>query len=150
MKKILILFLLFSFFACKEKKEAIQKPDINLAQYKSIMRDMILAQKVKEVIVSQDSLQVDPIAVVYKQYNIDSISLKKATDYYSRDPKIFVEIYSSIKNEFIKKLDSLEQNKDTVSKKIIKSDSITLKKKSVEKLIRQNNKAIRNIPAQKE
>ena len=135
MKKFFFLYIFLLFFSCKEKKESLPKPDMDLSTYKSIMKDLIIAQKINEVIVEKDSTAQDPIALVYKQYHTDSLQLKKATDYYSQDPQNFVEIFISIKKDLKRKLDSLEQSPKSKKKNKIHTDSIKIKKPVVEKIL---------------
>ncbi len=122
------------------KKEESHSAEISKKEYKAIMRDLILAQKVQEVLASKDSLEIDPVALVYRQYGVDSIKLKKATDYYSRDPQFFADVFSEIKNELKMKLDSLEKNMDSTIKKKRSTDSIKVKKGVIDKIFTQKRK----------
>ena len=141
MKKSFYFIALLLFFSChQEKEETPAKPNMSFEQYKSIMKDLILAQKINEVIVEKDSVKIDPIATVYKQYHIDSVQLRKATDYYSRDPKNFEKIYTLINKELKEKLDSLEKKSNPLGKKKIKTDSIKLNKKAVEKIFQKHRR----------
>jgi len=136
MKKYWLLFILFALFACQNKQEP--KNILDRTTYKNIMRDLILAQKTKEVIRTQDTTFPDPIALVYKTYGIDSIKLKKSTDYYAKNPKFFEEIYTEILKELQHKKDSLSKIIDSLHnpvkirrKRIPKNntDSILINKK---------------------
>ncbi len=142
MKKIFFLATMLFFLSCKEEQKQREKAQIPPEQYKSIMRDLILAQKVKEIMVRKDSVDMDPVAVVYEQYGIDSVKLKKATDYYSQDPSFFVELYTSIQNELKKKLDSLEKNNKGLSKIGKKGSEVKLKKGVADKILKKNPKQI--------
>ncbi len=139
-KTLFFILLLISVFSCGKKQEEKKTYILNKEQYKSIMKDLILAQKLQEVIVKEDSLGLDPVALVYKQYHTDSLQLKKATDYYTKDPQIFVDIYTSIKKELKTKLDSLEKNIDSAGRQKIKTDSIKIKKGVIDKIFNKKRK----------
>ncbi len=136
MKKYWLLFILFALFACQNKQEP--KDILDRTTYKNIMKDLILAQKTKEVIKTKDTAFPDPIALVYKTYGIDSMELKKSTDYYAKNPKFFEEIYTEILEELQHKKDSLSKIIDSLHnpgkirrKRIPKKpkDSFLIKKK---------------------
>jgi len=139
MKNFIYLLVFISLFSCHNKKEKPSPPELSIQEYKSIMKDLILAQKIREIMVKKDSL-LDPVALVYKSHNIDSLKLKKATDYYSSDPQNFVKIYQSIKDELKQKLDSLEKNSSIGEAKKIKTDSIKVKEARLEKVFQHKRK----------
>ncbi len=136
MKNIWLIFILTGIFACQNNPNT--KDILDKDTYKNIMKDLILAQKTKEVIKTKDTAFPDPIALVYKTYGIDSLKLKKSTDYYSKDPQFFEEIYTEILEELQHKKDSLSKIIDSLhntvkirSKRIPKKpkDSFLIKKK---------------------
>ena len=49
--------------------------------------------------------------LIYKKYDIDSIQFYESELYYSRNPKIHVNIYSNVKKRILKSIDSLKNIK---------------------------------------
>jgi len=87
-----------------------QDPDvIDRDTYKEILKEIILANTSIQQLKKKDSSANKLIGLIYKKYHVDSIQLKKTTDYYSGKPEILVEIYQEIKDEFSHKKDSLQK-----------------------------------------
>lgn len=120
-KLIFIFFSILLFSACQKKPENL----IPRQTYKQVLKELILADLVKEKYPKKDSLDNSIIRSVYKKYNVDSLSLKKTTDYYSNHPGELAKIYAEIHDEFKKKADSLEK---LVPKEKPKTDKIKLNK----------------------
>ncbi len=130
-RKILFILFVFLIVSCKQNKP---KDVLDKTRFKAVMKDLILAQSIKNMSFGKDSLDFNPIELVYKTYHIDSIILKKSTDYYSKKPEIFKEIYSELKTEFKHKQDSIDSiigKAKKPSKKTIKSDKIKVLKKNI-------------------
>jgi len=126
MKKIItfILFVSLTVIACKE-----QQPDRNILDkntFKSVLKEIILVNTLAEQLEKKDSLAGKKLlGLVYKKYDIDSLKLKRTTDFYSKNPEILAEIYQEIKDEFSQKKDSLEK---LISPKKLKTDSVKIPK----------------------
>ena len=130
----LITYSLFFLFlsSCNDKR-----PDGVLDQetYKNVMKDIIMADVVKHELRKNDSIPLQTLAMVYKKYDVDSVSLQKTTDYYAEHPKVLVKLLQEIKDEFQKKVDSLKQKKPNKSnKKLPISDKIKLPKSLLKKV----------------
>ncbi len=134
MKKLFFIYLLIGLTACQNTEKP--KDILDKDTYKKIMKDLIIAKKTQEVLKHKDT-SIHPVLLVYKTYKVDSIILKKSTDYYSKDPAFFKEIYAEILNELKHKKDSLTKIIDSLHKpgiiqksrkKKLKSDSIRIKK----------------------
>ena len=124
LRKILLTASLLLVFSCQEKR-----PDdvLDRDTYKQVLKDIILSDIVKNELKRTDTIPVKTLAMVYAKYNIDSTSFKKTTDYYSRHPKVFVDIYKEIKDAFQQKVDSLEKaNPGVKNDKPVKKAKITL------------------------
>jgi len=123
MKKLTIIFLsILVFGACQKKSSKI----IDRHTYKQVLKEIILANLIKQKITKNDSLKKNIKLLIYKKYNIDSISLKKTTDFYSQHPDQLQKIYSEIYTEFKQKSDSLEK---LAPHKKPKNDQIKIDKK---------------------
>ena len=106
MKKFIMIFsVILLFGSCHKKSSKI----IDRHTYKQVLKEIILANLIEQKFNKNDSLKKNIKLLVYKKYNIDSISLKRTTDYYSRYPDKLHKIYSEIYNEFKQKSDSLEK-----------------------------------------
>ncbi len=106
MKKFILAFIsLFLLWACHKKPEKI----MDRQTYKQVLRDLILADLVSQNLRKNDSLKKQVRILVYKKYGVDSLMLKKTTDYYSSHPQQLTKIYAEIHTEFKRKADSLEK-----------------------------------------
>ena len=106
MKKILVLVLFSVSMACQQK-QAEQIIDKNT--YKSVLKEMILSNQVKQQTKNQDSLNNNWTLLIYKKYKIDSLKLKNTTNYYSNHPEELEKIYEEIYNDLKATSDSLEK-----------------------------------------
>ena len=122
MKKILYLFLILILFSCKGKKN---KDILDQKTYKSVLKEILLTNIVKQDHKKIDSLNYNLIGLVYKKYKIDSLKLENTTEYYSRHPKKLTKIYQEIYQEIKKTSDSIEQ---LTPHQIPKTDAIKIDK----------------------
>jgi len=109
-----LLLLFFIFISCSgsPKEKNVLEPET----YKNILKEIILANALSNNNEKNTSSK-KYMNLVYKKYNIDSISLKKTTDYYTNHPEILEKIYEEIEIELKQKLDSLEINTTKKNKK---------------------------------
>lgn len=129
MKKLIFILLSFLLLgACQKKAEKL----IPKQTYKQILKEIILANLIQEKYQQTDSAGNNILTLVYKKYNIDSLSLKKTTDYYSKHPGELAEIYTEIHLEFKQKADSLNKlvpnNKSEKDEVKVKKDLLHSKK----------------------
>jgi len=130
MKKLFYIIILSVLLlqACKHKPEKL----IPEPTYKQILKEIILAGLIQEKFPKKDSPKNDAIYLVYKKYGIDSLTLKKTTDYYSQHPEKLAVIYKDIYNDLKQKADSLNkllpQQKHEKDKVIINKDFLFSKK----------------------
>ena len=112
-----------SLSACKEKS-ASTEGILDKNTYKAVLKEIILANSIAQQLKNKDTL-IDKkiLGLVYKKYGIDSLTLKKTTDYYSDKPEILEEIYREINEEMKKKKDSLQK---LVAPVKLKNDSVKL------------------------
>ncbi len=126
MKKPYLLLLLSLLIQCKpERPEGV----LDEKTYQSVLKEIILVNQLKQTNEIKDKKAPDYLALVYKKYRIDSLQLKKTTDYYSEHPEILVRIYQKLEAEFKSVSDSLEPLK---KQEKIKTDQIKLLKKKVD------------------
>jgi len=129
MKKIsYILLLIISLSACNNDKKV--EGLIDKSTYKQVLKEIIMADMLRNQKRVKDSLNFNPLQLVYKKYKIDSLVLKKNADYYAKHPEILKNIYQEIKAEFQAQLDSVEKadsiNRPIKQKPKKKYDSITI------------------------
>jgi len=112
--KIFLLFISIYLISCSNshKDNDVLEP----ATYKKILKEIILANALSNNNEKSDTSKKYMI-LVYKKYNIDSLILKKTTDYYTNHPEILEKIYEEIENELKQELDSLETNTNKKNKK---------------------------------
>ena len=111
--------------ACKDESASTEDV-LDKDTYKAVLKEIILANSVAQQLKKKDTLIEKQIfGLVYKKYGIDSLTLKKTTDYYSKKPEILEEIYKEIKEEMEKKKDSLQK---LVAPVKLKTDSVKLPK----------------------
>jgi hypothetical protein len=123
-RNILFVFLLLSsFLSCKNKESVHQVMD--KTTYKNVLKEIILSNITNNEISPHYTIDYDLLQLVYNKYGIDSLMLKKTTDYYSRQPEVLEQIYQEIHTEIKKIKDSLEKLKP---KPAPKSDSVKIKK----------------------
>jgi len=115
----LLLAIGLVLFACqgKQKHEGI----LDQSTYKSVLKEVILANMLKEQQIVKDSIDGNPLELVYKKYQLDSISFKKNMDYYTQHPEILEAIYEEIKKDFQQKTDSLGKKNLQKNKKSVKN-----------------------------
>jgi len=110
--------------ACKQKHSTDEVLDRNT--YKAVLKEIILANSLSRTLERKDSTAGKKLlGLVYKKYHIDSLKLKKTTDYYSGKPEILTEIYQEIKDEFSRQKDSIEK---LIVPAKIRTDSIKIPK----------------------
>ena len=126
MKKFLIFILLLTIGVSACKDEAASSGEIlDKHTYKAVLKEIILANSVAQQLKKNKDTLIEKkiLGLVYKKYGIDSLTLKKTTDFYSKKPEILEEIYKEIKEE-------LEQKKDSMQKLVapvkLKNDSVKL------------------------
>ncbi len=129
MKKIsYILLLIISLSACRNDNKVEGLMD--KSTYKQVLKEIIMADMLRNQKRVKDSLNFNPLQLVYKKYKIDSLGLKKNADYYAKHPEILTDIYQEIKAEFQAQLDSVEKadsiNRPIKQKPKKKFDSITI------------------------
>lgn len=97
MKKYLILFLILTFFSCKE--ESVPEPEIDLGQEKftEILYDIAILQSAN--VISPDELKENDIVLneyIYGKYGIDSTIFNQNQRYYASDVKVYRKIYDKV------------------------------------------------------
>lgn len=129
-KLYLFLMLAWFLFACQGKARPEGILDKNT--FKSVLKEVVLANMLNEQQVVKDSFDSKPLELIYKKYQLDSLSLQKNMDYYTQHPEILEEIYKEIKKEFKQKVDSLgkknPQKNDTLNKKKLKNPKFSIPK----------------------
>jgi protein-tyrosine-phosphatase len=123
----LILIFIFSIVSCGKNH---QTKVLDQKTYKMVLKEIILSNIISKQIKQKDSQQIDLLPLIYKKYHIDSLQLKKTTEYYSNKPEILEQIYAEIEKEFNQINDSLEKIKP--SKKKFKTDSIKIAKEKID------------------
>ena len=121
MKKIILFIFLSLTLSCQQKDSDV----LNKKVYKNILKELILINLAKQELKKDDSLNKNLLELVYRKYKIDSLKLKKTTDYYSKHPEQLSKIYDEIYLEFKKVSDSFEKINP---KKPLKTDKIKLPK----------------------
>jgi len=123
MRKILFFLWSLFFLQCAEKR-----PDDILDEntYKEVLKEIILAHQLQQHIKIKKKQSDNYLPLVYKKFGIDSLKLKKTTDYYTNHPELLLSIYSKIEQEFKTVLDTL--NKKYPSDKSKKEPIKILKK----------------------
>lgn len=106
MKKIAILFLIFSVFASCQKS-AIEKPDKLIEE--DVMVNIIYDLAILEAIKSQnvtplETHNINPNDYIYKKYKIDSLQFAKNDKYYASDIKKYKSIYDRVSLKIEQKL----------------------------------------------
>lgn len=111
MRANFILFgLVFSLLACggdqifKKPENLITKPTME-----NILFDLVLMQSIRSSSTANDSLEgYLNDAYIYKKYGVDSIQLAESEIYYSRYPKIHLEIHKNVLSRLTHLKDSIE------------------------------------------
>lgn len=106
MKKIAILFLIFSVFASCQKS-AIEKPDKLIEE--DVMVNIIYDLAILEAIKSQnltplETHSINPNDYIYKKYKIDSLQFAKNDKYYASNIKKYKSIYDRVNKRMEEKL----------------------------------------------
>ncbi|MET0760500.1 MAG: DUF4296 domain-containing protein [Flavobacterium sp.] len=106
MKKIAILFLMFSVFASCQKS-AIEKPDKLIDE--DVMVEIIYDLAILEAIKSQNLTPLETHSInsndyIYKKYKIDSLQFAKNDKYYASDIKKYKSIYDRVSKKIEEKL----------------------------------------------
>lgn len=113
MKKIAILFLIFSVFVSCQKA-AIEKPDSLIDE--DVMVDIIYDLAILEAIKSQNPISletnnINPNEYVYKKYKIDSLQFAKSDQYYATEIKTYKKIYDRVGKKIEEKMLTPDKNK---------------------------------------
>ncbi|MCG2610098.1 DUF4296 domain-containing protein [Flavobacterium sp. SM15] len=125
MKKLLLFLSLAVMVSCSEK--AVEKPE-NLID-KDVMIDILY-----DITVMQSAETVDPIKMnqnnvkvnelIYKKYNIDSITFNKSNRYYASDPNRYKKMYGEVYHRLEKATEALgETSMGQTGKPIEPSDT---------------------------
>lgn len=103
LRKISLVFFLFSFFSCyHENKEVIQEPQklLSKEQMVDILTDLQLAEGILiyskiERLPSQNS-GIAIYSLVIEKYNLTREELQENIDFYNNDPKLMEKIYDEV------------------------------------------------------
>lgn len=125
MKKIALLFVLFSVFSCGDN--AVDKPE-NLIEKEvmvDILSDLTIIQSVETNnpgVITQKEIKVNE--VIYKRYNIDSVSFAQSNRYYASNPHEYQKIIKKVSEKIAAKKEVLnQQSMKETGKSIAPSDA---------------------------
>lgn len=125
MKKIALLFVLFSVFSCGDS--AVDKPE-NLIEKEvmvDILSDLTIIQSVETNnpgVITQKEIKVNE--VIYKRYNIDSVSFAQSNRYYASNPHEYQKIIKKVSEKIAAKKEVLnQQSMKETGKSIAPSDA---------------------------
>jgi len=126
-RKLIVIFILSGIFSCQNNK--VSSEILDQKTYKEVLKEIILSNIARQQINANDSISPDLLSLIYKKYHIDSLQLKKTTDYYSNKPEILEKIYAEIEIEFKKQSDRIEKFKPKQQK--TQTDSIKILKEKI-------------------
>lgn len=110
MKKIALLFVLFTIFGCGDN--AVEKPE-NLIEKDvmvDVLSDLTIIQSVETNnpgVITQNEIKVNEI--IYKKYNIDSASFAQSNRYYASDPHNYQKLFKQVSEKITAKKEALNQ-----------------------------------------
>ncbi|ESU24472.1 hypothetical protein FEDK69T_09190 [Flavobacterium enshiense DK69] len=114
MKKIAFLILCLTVLSCKDS--AVEKPDNLLSE--EVMVDVLYdlsvlqsAENLNSLTFSQNNIKVNEL--IYKKYNIDSITFAKNDRYYAADPHNYQKLFKKV-------AEKIEASKKVVKEQLIK------------------------------
>ncbi|HSD14151.1 MAG TPA: DUF4296 domain-containing protein [Flavobacterium sp.] len=116
MKKIVLLFACIAVLSCSDK--TVEKPDNLLSE--EVMVDVLYdisvlqsAENLNSIEFTQKSIKVNEI--IYKKYNIDSLSFAQSNRYYAADPHNYQKLFKKVaeKIEASKKALNFKSVKET-------------------------------------
>ncbi|ESU29728.1 hypothetical protein FLJC2902T_02020 [Flavobacterium limnosediminis JC2902] len=114
MKKIALFFVLFAALSCGNG--AIEKPENLLSEEMmvDILYDLTVlqsAENLNPVEFSQNNVKVNEM--IYKKYNIDSISFAQSNRYYAADPHHYQKMFKKV-------VEKIEANKKGLDEQTVK------------------------------
>jgi len=125
MKKIALLFVLFTIFGCGDN--AVEKPE-NLIEKDvmvDVLSDLTIIQSVETNnpgVITQNEIKVNEI--IYKKYNIDSVSFAQSNRYYASNPHEYQKIIKKVLEKIAAKKEALnQQSMKETGKSIAPSDA---------------------------
>lgn len=114
MQKLYSILLLIALFSCNEN--LIEKPDNLIPEDKmvAVLMDLAIVNAAKSTNISvlHDN-DIEPMAYVFKKYDIDSLQFVESDNYYASLPKgEYERIYKAVDAELEKKLKVVEEAKE--------------------------------------
>lgn len=107
MKKIAIVFVMFSIFSCTEKiekpKKFLEKEEMTNLLYELALLSSSRSYAYKDTLLSEFS----PLNILVK-YDLDSLSFIENNNYYIKQPKLYAEMYDSINVRLQRKIKEFE------------------------------------------
>ena len=115
MRNFIPFFLLIVTISCNENT-TLEKPEnlIDVKTMEEILFDLSLMQSMQSNSYTSDKMKAYfSSEYIYIKHNIDSLQLSESEVYYSKTPKIYLEIHKKVLSRLNKVKDSMEE----VSKK---------------------------------
>jgi len=126
------MLLIVGFASACQDVQKVEKPDNLIPEDKmvDIIAEISLMQSARNYNKSIfEKTGIEPQKHILKKYKVDSLQIKRSSDYYADNVSVYQRIYDSVKNRFEKmkvKLDSVQDRERTVKDSIaeIKQDSL--------------------------
>ena len=122
MRNFVLFVLLLAMAGCSQNK-AIKKPKdlIDPETMENVLYDVSLMNSFRSNSYTVDSMKVFfADDYIYKKYNVDSLQLVESELYYSKFPKIYLEMYKKVLLQLTKLKDSMENVTKEESKNFLK------------------------------
>lgn len=126
------MLLIVGFASACQDVQKVEKPDNLIPEDKmvDIIADISLMQSARNYNKSIfEKTGIEPQKHILKKYKVDSLQIKRSSDYYADNVSVYQRIYDSVKSRFEKmkvKLDSVQDREQAVKDSIaeIKQDSL--------------------------
>jgi hypothetical protein len=131
-KKVFFMLLIVGFASACQNVQKVERPDNLIPEDKmvDIIAEISLMQSARNYNKSIfEKTGIEPQKHILKKYKVDSLQIKRSSDYYADNVSVYQRIYDSVKNRFEKmkvKLDSVQDRERAVKDSIaeIKQDSL--------------------------
>jgi len=110
MRNFILLVFLIIMMSCQENKN-FDKPEnlIDVPTMENIVYDLLLMQSIQSNAYTADQMETYfGNEYIYLKYNIDSLQLAESELYYTKFPKVYLDIHKKVLARFTKLKDSME------------------------------------------
>ena len=110
MRNFILLVFLIIMMSCQENKN-FDKPEnlIDVPTMENIVYDLLLMQSIQSNAYTADQMETYfGNEYIYLKYNIDSLQLAVSELYYTKFPKVYLDIHKKVLARFTKLKDSME------------------------------------------